>query len=100
MKTNPLAELKKASAASKGRWLKSPPKPDTSVLSALKKEHSPAIAANVPSRNYRIGTLIHSQYGEELEELMIKIRQRTGKKPKLAEALESAIVALKEKYEA
>jgi len=42
--------------------------------------------------------LIHEFAGADLEILMIKMREQTGKKPKQAEALEAAIQALKEIY--
>jgi hypothetical protein len=67
-------------------------------LTPHKKEHSPAVEASTPRRSYKISTLIHESSGADLEMLMIKMREQTGKKPKQAEALEAAIQELKNKY--
>lgn len=64
--------------------MQKPPTPD-------KAEHSPAVEASVPRRNYKISTLIDESSGTDLEMLMIKMREQTGEKPKQAEALEAAI---------
>ena len=67
-------------------------------LTPHKKEHSPAVESSAPRRSYKISTLIHESSGADLEMLMIKMREQTGKKPKQAEALEAAIHALKDQY--
>ena len=95
---NPFKAIKKWASAHKGRGLQEPPKPEDMTPSAHKKEHSPAVEANTPRRSYRIWTIISEESGADLEKIMIRIREETGKKPKQAEALEMAIQALKNKY--
>ena len=97
-KNNPFKAIKKWAVAQKGRGLQEPPKPEDLKLSPHKKEGHPAVEASTPRRGYKIWTLIHEFAGADLEILMIKMREQTGKKPKQAEALEAAIQALKEIY--
>jgi len=95
---NPFKAIKKWASTQKGRGLQEPPKPESINLSPHKKEHSPAVEASAPRRSYRIWTIISEESGAELEKIMIRIREETGKKPKQAEALEMAIQALKKQY--
>ena len=95
---NPFKAIKKWAISKKGRCLKEPPKPEELKLSAHKKEYILAVEASTPRRSYQVWTLIHESAGADLEMLMIKIRERTGKKPKQVEALKMAIQALKDQY--
>ena len=97
-KNNPFKAIQKWTAFQKGRGLKEPPKPEELKLPPHKKEGSPAVEIRTPRRSYKIWTLIHESAGADLEILMIKIREKTGRKPKQAEALEAAIQALKKIY--
>lgn len=95
---NPLKAIKKWAVVRKGRGLQEPPRLEEISDTPHKKEHSPAVEARPPRRAYKIWTLIHEGSGADLEMLMIKMREMTGKKPKQAEALEAAIQALKDTY--
>lgn len=95
---NPFKAIKAWARNQKGRGLQEPPKPEEMKLTPHKTEHSPAVEASTPRRSYKISTLIHESSGADLEMLMIKMREQTGKKPKQAEAFEAAIQALKEQY--
>jgi hypothetical protein len=90
-KNNPFQAIKKWASVQKERGLQEPPKLENINSSPHKKGHSPAVEANTPRRRYRIWTMISEGSGADIEKIMIRIREETGKKPKQAEALEAAI---------
>lgn len=94
---NPFKAIKKWASVQKRRSLQEPLKLENINSSPHKKEHSPAVEVNTLRRRYRIWTIISEDSGADLEKIMIRIREDTGRKPKQSEALEAAIQALKEK---
>ncbi len=91
---NVFSEIKKKS--NRGRGLSSPPNLNFSSNNVGKKEHSEAVDVK-SKRTERISTYISREASDMLDDIIIKIKRSKGKKPKIAEVIELALIELNEK---
>jgi len=82
----------------RGRGLSAPTKLDLPKNNVYKKENSEAVDIYA-KRTVRIGTYITEEVGDMLDDIIIRIKRQTRKKPKIAEILELAITDLYKKIE-
>ena len=93
---NVFAKIKKTT--NRGRGLSAPAKLDIPKNNIYKKENSEAVDV-FAKRTVRIGTYITEEVSDMLDDIIIKTKRQTRKKPKIAEILELAITDLYKKIE-
>lgn len=91
------SQIKKSGKGKRGKGLSAPPTPEQAGRNVEQPEHTPAVQARAPRRSYRVSTYIFEDAGERLEQLILALRRKEGRKVKIAEALERAIDALEQK---
>jgi len=60
------------------------------------KENSESVSTG-KKRQFRISTYVTDEIGDLIDEIIVKIKKQEGKKPKIAEILERAIITLNNK---
>lgn len=95
-KENVFDKLKAESKGKRGKGLDTPPNPSMAGNNTKLPENAPAVLAKAPKREYRVSNYISNEAGERLEQLMLDVKKKMGRKVKIAEVLEYALEALDE----
>ena len=93
---NVFSQIKKNTT--RGRGLSNPTKIHLPKNNVNKEEGSEAVDVHV-KRSVRIGTYITEEVGDMLDDIILRTKRQTRKKPKIAEVLELAITNLYKKTE-
>lgn len=93
---NVFSQIKKNTA--RGRGLSNPTNLDLPKNNVNKEEASEAVDIHA-KRSVRIGTYITEEVSDMLDDIILKTKRQTRKKPKIAEVLELAITNLYKKIE-
>ena len=95
MTENPFDQIKSTKPKRRGS-LSAPPKPQDAGKNVALPEHTPAVAAKAPRREYRVSTYLTEESGVRFEQLHALMRRTEGRKVKQAEVLEQALLALEQ----
>ncbi len=93
LQNNAFTQLRKNTK--RGRGMAKPP----TIKDAGKNTTLPEGSEAVPvvksnARTYRVSTLVSNEAGRRLEGLITKIREKEGKKPKIADVIERGLLEL------